>query len=74
MEYFMRYFVHHSNSIPFSKKCGFVTATTKRLMTHVIDMARDILLITTLYRLVGGAARIFQWVNINNHWGSMIRF
>ena len=33
-------------------------------MSHVLDMARDIILITTLERLVAGAATIFHWVNL----------
>ena len=33
-------------------------------MSHVLDMARDIILITTLERLVAGAATIFDWVSL----------
>ena len=33
-------------------------------MSHVLDMARDIILITTLERLVAGATTIFHWVSL----------
>ena len=52
-----------SQSIPFWDKFVFVTTTTRRLMAHVFDMARDIILIVFLKFAKRGAHYIFHWVS-----------
>ena len=44
-------------------KFKFIIMTSMRLMMHVFDMARDIILIISIYHLLEGAAFIFQWVS-----------
>ena len=56
------YFVS-SQSIPFWDKFVFVATTTRRLMAHVFDMARDIILIVFLKFAKRGAHYIFHWVS-----------
>ena len=60
--WFSKYLVS-SESIPFSAKVEFVATTTMRLMAHVFDMARDIIQIIFLRRLINGAPYIFTWVS-----------
>ena len=52
-----------SQSIPFWDKFVFVGRTTWRLMAHVFDMARDIILIVFLKFAKRGAHYIFHWVS-----------
>ena len=54
-----------SHSIPFSNKFEFMATTTWRLMAHLFDIARDIILILYLKAIIEGAAYIFKWVNIH---------
>ena len=56
-------FLVSSQSIPFWDKFVFVTTTTRRLMAHVFDMARDIILIVFLKFAKRGAHYIFHWVS-----------
>ena len=51
------------NPIPLMDKFKFIIMTSMRLMMHVFDMARDIILIISIYHLLEGAAFIFQWVS-----------
>lgn len=44
-------------------KFKFIIMTTLKLMMHVFDMSRDIILIITIHHLLEGAAFIFQWVS-----------
>ena len=52
-----------SQSIPFWDKFVFVATTTRKLMAHVFDMARDIILIVFLKFAKRGAHYIFHWVS-----------
>ena len=52
-----------SQSIPFWDKFVFVATTSWRLMAHVFDMARDIILIVFLKFAKRGAHYIFHWVS-----------
>ena len=52
-----------SHSISFWNKFVFVGRTTWRLMAHVFDMARDIILIVFLKFAKRGAHYIFHWVS-----------
>ena len=61
--FFSKHYLVSSHSIPFSEKLAFVATTTMRLMSHVFDMARDIIQIIFLKRLINGAPYIFIWVS-----------
>ena len=56
-------FLVSSQSIPFWDKFVFVATTSWRLMAHVFDMARDIILIVFLKFAKRGAHYIFHWVS-----------
>ena len=56
--------VFNSTSIPLWDKTKFIGNTTRKLVMHSIDIARDVLLIVALKQIIQGAAIVFVWVGI----------
>ena len=58
------FLVFNSDSIPLWDKTKFIGNTTRKLVMHSIDIARDVILIVTLKRIIQGAAIVFVWVGV----------